>query len=231
MNFELDCKQCTNHNKSIFCNAKDLDFLNKSKISSDYRKGQTIFNEGTTPFGLYCINQGKVKISKPTDDGRELIIRLAKSGDLIGYKALLSGEKYTASAIALDDSSVCFIPKDAFLDILKKDHNLSLKLMSLISSELRKAETKVAQLAHKPVRERLAETLLLLKETFGLKEDEKTLNVELSREEIANIVGTATESIIRTLSEFRKDGIVELNGKNITIVNKNLLITRANLQE
>lgn len=228
---ELDCSQCSKKNGSIFCLSKDFEDLNRLKISSDYKRGQTIFNEGTTPFGLYCVNDGKIKISKINDDGRELIIRLAKSGDLIGYKALLSGQKYTASAIALDDCRVCFIPKDAFLDILKRDHELSLGLMGLISSELRKAETKVAQLAQKPVRERLAETLLLLKETFGLKEDGKTINVLLSREEIANIVGTATESIIRNLSEFRKDGIVDLNGQKITILDEQLLISRANLEE
>lgn len=228
---ELDCSKCSKKNGSIFCKSKDFDHLNRLKISSEYKRGQTIFNEGTTPFGLYCVNDGKIKISKQSDDGRELIIRLAKSGDLIGYKALLSGQKYTASAIALDDCRVCFIPKDAFLDILKRDHELSLGLMGLISSELRKAETKVAQLAQKPVRERLAETLLLLKETFGLKEDGKTINVLLSREEIANIVGTATESIIRSLSEFRKDGIVDLEGQKITIINEQLLISRANLQD
>lgn len=231
MGSEFDCRTCSNKNGSVFCKAQNLEDIDQHKISSEYKRGQTIFHEGTTPFGLYCINEGKIKISKIGDDGRELILRLAKSGDLIGYKALLSGQKYTASAIALDDCQVCFIPKDTFLDTLKKDHELSFSLMGLISSELRKAETKVAQLAQKPVRERLAETLLLLKETFGLEKDDKTINVQLSREEIANIVGTATESIIRSLSEFRKDGIVTLDGKKIMIQNEDLLISRANIQD
>ncbi len=231
MSMELDCSKCSQQSSSIFCRIKDIDDLNKVKISSEYKRGQTIFNEGTTPYGLYCVNDGKIKISKQGEDGRELIIRLAKSGDLIGYKALLSSQKYTASAIALDDCQVCFIPKDAFMDILKKNHDLSIGLMGLISLELRKAETKVAQMAQKPVRERLAETLILLKDTFGFEDDGKTINVLLSREEIANIVGTATESIIRCLSEFRKDNIVELDGKKITISDENLLILRANIQQ
>lgn len=231
MSLGLDCEKCSKRNGSIFCKINDMEGLNKSKISSEYKRGQTIFNEGTTPFGLYCVHDGKIKISKQGEDGRELIIRLAKSGDLIGYKALLTSQKYTASAIALDDCQVCFIPKDAFMDLLKKDHDLSIGLMGLISSELRKAETKVAQMAQKPVRERLAETLILLKDTFGFEKDGMTINVQLSREEIANIVGTATESIIRSLSEFRKEGIVELEGKKITIIDKDLLIQRANIQE
>lgn len=229
MSYEIDCSSCAQKNNSVFCKIKHLNIIDDTKLVSDYKKGQTIFNEGTTPFGLYCISEGKIKISKPGEDGREIIIRLAKAGDLIGYKALLSGERYNASAVAIDDSKVCFIPKDSFFDILKKNHNLSLDLMSLISSELRNAETKVAQLAQKPVRERLAEALLLLKETYGFEKDGKTLNVQLSREEIANIVGTATESIIRFLSEFRKDGIVELEGKKIIIVDKEKLVARANI--
>src|SRR5690554_2712838 len=194
---KLDCRECSKRHNSVFCSAKHIDDLSGSKITSVYKKGQTIFNEGTYPFGLYCINTGKIKISRNGDDGREIIIRLAKAGDLIGYKALLSGQKYTASAVALDDCTVCFIPKDSFINLLKSDADLSLGIMNLISTELRKAETKVAHLAQKPVRERLAETLLFLKETYGVESDDKTLSVQLSREEIANIVGTATESIIR----------------------------------
>jgi len=228
---KLDCRECSKRHNSVFCSAKHIDDLSGSKITSVYKKGQTIFNEGTYPFGLYCINAGKIKISRNGDDGREIIIRLAKAGDLIGYKALLSGQKYTASAVALDDCTVCFIPKDSFINLLKSDADLSLGIMNLISTELRKAETKVAHLAQKPVRERLAETLLFLKETYGVESDDKTLSVQLSREEIANIVGTATESIIRCLSELRKEGIVELEGKKITIIDKGLLIQRANIQE
>lgn len=226
-----NCAYCSRENNSIFCDAKNqhLDEVNQSKINSDYKKGQFIFNEGAYPHGLYCINSGKVKLSQRGDEGREAIVRLAKPGNIIGYKALLGGNRYTASAIALEDCSVCFIPKDVFFSVLKKDPDLSFSLLSLLSSELHNAETKIVQLAQKPVRERLAEAILFLKETYGLEEDGSTLNVQLSREEIANIVGTATESTIRLLSEFKKDGILDLVGKKIVLLNQAKLVKTANI--
>lgn len=228
-----DCQHCSKRFSSVFCKAENdsIAAINDQKICSQYKKGQVIFNENGHPFGLYCINSGKIKISRNGDDGREIIVRLAKAGDIIGYKSLLSAQRYTASAVALDECSVCFIPKDLFLTVLKKDANLSLELMSLLSAELSKAETKLAHLAQKPVRERVAETLLFIKETYGLEEDGSTLNVQLSRDEIANIVGTATESTIRLLSEFKKDGIIELVGKKIRVLDNAKLIRTANLQD
>jgi CRP/FNR family transcriptional regulator len=214
--------------KAEKCNLEEIE---AAKVCTTYKKGEYVFHEGTYPFGIYCVNTGKIKLSHSGDDGREQIVRLAKPGDIIGYKALLSAERYTASAIALDDSSVCFIPKDLFISVLQKDANLSFEMMRIIASELRKAETKITHLAQKPVRERLAETLLFIKETYGVEGDGLTLNVRLSREEIANLVGTATESAIRLLSEFKKDGLIELQGKKIRLLNQEELTRTANLQD
>lgn len=225
------CTFCSRKNSSFFCNAKsqNIDEINDKKINSIFKKGQIIFNEGGYAHGLFCINTGKIKLTQTGDEGREAIVRLAKDGDIIGYKALLSNDRYTASATALEDSSVCFIPKDTFFSVLKNDPDLSFSLMSLLSGELRNAETKIVQLAQKPVRERLAEALLFLKETYGLEEDGSTLGIQLSREEIANIVGTATESTIRLLSDFKKEGLVELTGKKIRFLNRDKLIRVANI--
>lgn len=227
------CAHCKHRNNSVFCNTskENLEFMNTDKVCTTYKKGQVIFHEGTRAYGLYCISAGKIKISKNGDDGKEHIYRLAKPGDLIGYKALLSDSKYSASAIVLEETTVCFIPKERFLNVLSKDTNLSLDFMKLMSQELGRAEQKVAHLAQKPVRERLAEALLFVKETYGFDEDGKTLNVRLTRDEIANIVGTATESAIRLLSEFKRDGIIDLNGKNISVLDYNKLIKTANLQD
>lgn len=228
-----DCAHCSKRFSSVFCKAdhQSVGAINNNKVCSSYKKGQLIFHEGTYAYGLYCINKGKIKVSRTGDEGREVILRLAKPGDIMGYKALLTNDKYTASAIALEDCSVCFIPKELFLGVLKTDSNLSIELMRMLSDELGKAETKLTHLAQKPVRERLAETLLFIKETYGLEQDNLTINAKLSREEIANIVGTATESAIRLLSEFKKDGIIELEGKRIRIVNQDKLIQTANLQD
>jgi CRP-like cAMP-binding protein len=228
-----DCVHCSKRFSSVFCRAEieNLQSINDSKVCSSYKKGQIIFHEGSYAFGLFCINNGKIKVSRNGDDGREAILRLAKPGDILGYKALLTNEKYTASAVALDDCNVCFIPKELFLKVLKSDSSLSIELMRLLSTELGKVETKMTHLAQKPVRERLAETLLFIKETYGFEDDEQTINATLSREEIANIVGTATESAIRLLSEFKKDNIIELDGKKIKIINLEKLIRTANLQD
>jgi CRP/FNR family transcriptional regulator len=162
------------------------------------------------------------------DEGKEQIVRLAKSGDIVGYKALLSGDRYSATATALEDCNVCFIPREIFLVILQKDAALSFEMMKVLSDELKKAEEKITHLAQKPVRERVAETILFLKETYGLYADNH-VNVSLTREEIANLVGTATETAIRLLSEFNKDHIIELSGKKIKILDQNKLIKTANL--
>jgi CRP/FNR family transcriptional regulator, polysaccharide utilization system transcription regulator len=229
----LDCQQCSHHLTSVLCSAKDenLTEVNNYKVCNFYRKGQVIFNEGSYPFGVYCINSGKIKLSHLGDDGKEQIIRLLKGGDVIGYRALLSGDRYSASAIALEDANVCFVPKDLFIGILKKDAGISFEMMKLLSNELHRAEVKLTHLAQKPVRERLAETLLFIKETYGCEPDGTTLNVRLSREEIANLVGTATESTIRLLSEFKKDGMIDLEGKKIKITNSRQLLRTANLQD
>ena len=227
------CQHCKDRFTSIFCKAeqKHLELIDNAKECSVYRKGQIVFHEGAYPFGVYCINDGKIKLSHSGDDGREQIVRLVKAGDIMGYKALLSNERYTATATALEDSSICFIPKDLFLNILQKDASLSFEMMRILSSELRKAELKITHLAQKPVRERLAETLLFIKETYGLEADGHTLSVRLSREEIANLVGTATESAIRLLSEFRKDGMIELEGKKIRLLDLSEIVRTANLQD
>ncbi|MCB0700656.1 MAG: Crp/Fnr family transcriptional regulator [Chitinophagaceae bacterium] len=194
-----------------------------------FKKGQVIFNEGGHPLGLFCINDGKVKLEHSGIDGKEQIVRMAKGGDVLGYRALLSSERYNATAVALDDTDVCFIPKEPFFDVLKTNPRLSLDIIKMLSTELRKAEDTITDLAQKPVRERMAEALLFLKETYGYEEDGATINVVLSREDIANLVGTATETAIRLLSEFKKDGMVESVGKKLKITDSEKLIKTANI--
>jgi CRP-like cAMP-binding protein len=228
----IDCKHCSNRFNSVFCKIENDRMLEieKTKICSVYKKNEYIFKEGSYASGVFCINGGKVKVSMLGDEGKEQIVRLAKPGDIIGYKALLSAGKYSASAIAIEDCNVCFIPKEIFTEILKKDAVLSFEMMKILSDELRKAEEKITHLAQKPVRERMAETILFLKETYGT-DVEENINVSLSREEIANIVGTATETAIRLLSEFNKDNMIELSGKKIKILNTNKLTKIANLYD
>lgn len=205
--------------------------MDYKKNCTSYKKGQQIFHENTYPFGLYCISSGKIKIARTGDEGKEQIIRLAKAGDILGYRALLSGDKYSCYAEAIEDSALCFIPKDEFLNLVNKNANVSIGLMKLLSEDLKVAQQKITDLAQKPVRERLAEALLVLKETYGFEGDDATLNVVLSREELANIIGTATETTIRLISEFKNDGIIELNGKKIKIIQIGKLTKIANIHD
>lgn len=208
-----------------------MEVINTQKVCTPYKKGEYIFKEGTRPYGVFCVNIGKIKLSKLGDDGKEQIIRLVKLGDPLGYRALLSGDLYNSSAIALEDSGVCFIPKELFLGILQKDSSLSLEMMKLLSDDLRKAELQITHLAQKPVRERVAEALLFIKETYGLEKDDQTIAVQITREDLANIVGTATETAIRLLSEMNRDKIINLEGKRIKILNMQKLIRTANLSD
>jgi CRP/FNR family transcriptional regulator, polysaccharide utilization system transcription regulator len=229
----IHCANCDKRGSSVFCcmHGENLDEISDSKTCSIYRKGQVLFNEGGHPFGVYCVNKGKIKVSIIGDEGKEQIVRLAKDGDVLGYRSMLASERYNATATALEDSQVCFIPKDIFLGALKKDSSLSIEIMKLLSTQLKEAEIKLTHLAQKPVRERLAETLLFLKETYGFEPNTEILSVQLSREEIANLVGTATETAIRLLSELNKERIIELVGKKIRITNLKALLRTANLND
>jgi CRP-like cAMP-binding protein len=225
------CKHCADRYSNVFCKAKcdSMEAIEQEKICTSYKKGEAIFKEGARPFGIYCLNSGKIKLVKTGDDGREHIVRLVRPGDPLGYRSLLSGDRYNASAVAIEDCHVCFIPKELFLSILSSDHNLSLEMMRLLSSDLAKAEEHMTHLAQKPVRERVAEALLFIKETYGFEEDNATINACFSREDIANIVGTATETVIRLLSELNKEDVIRLSGKKIIVLNMEKLIKIANI--
>jgi CRP/FNR family transcriptional regulator len=222
----IDCQNCTARKASVFCELKGdhLQDLNQSKSCGIYKKSSVVFNEGQRPLGLFCVNEGKIKVYQTGSEGKEQIVRLAKEGDILGYRALLSGETYSCSAEAIDDSKVCFISKDSFFRILNSDGSLSFEMMKLLSQDLRKAEHRITDLAQKPVRERMAEALLFVKETYGFEDDGVTINAVLSREDLANIVGTATETAIRLLSDFRSEKLLAQRGKKIQILDLNRLV-------
>ena len=229
--FEMPhCETCGSRHKSVFCGVsnKEVQEIDSSKGCNIYDKGQIIFHEGNRTNGIYCVNKGKIKLFQLGSEGKEQIIRFAKEGDVIGYRALLSEEPLSASAEAIEEASVCFIPKTQVLKMITENSNFNFKLLKALSHELGEAAKVITDLAQKPVRERLAETLLMLKDTFELDE-EKAIQVRLSREELANIVGTATESVIRLLSEFKKEELIALDGRNIKLLNIPGLTRTANI--
>jgi CRP-like cAMP-binding protein len=236
MNVKLEspsCASCLSRLNNVFSTLTDDQLANLSveKSCNFYKKGQLVFFEGNRPTGLYCVNKGKVKIYQIGIEGKEQIIRLAKDGDILGYRSLISGELYTASASVIEDATICFIPKKTFFDLLQSNSELSTRMMKLLSNDLKSAEKRITALAQKPVRERLAETIIMLKEFYGVDKENSAIKANLSREDIANIVGTATETAIRVLSEFKNEKIIELKGKKIHIINSEALMRAANIYD
>lgn len=225
-----DCQNCTCKPNILFkeLTNEDIAVLSMNKTCRRYKKGQNLFFEGQHPSGLYCIHQGKIKLYKTSYEGREQIVRLCKAGEVLGYRALISDKPYAASASTLEESLVCQIPRDEFFKQIEKNPKVALSLIRTLSQELRNAEDRMMNLAQKSVRERLAETLIILKETYGLDE-ESVLSITLSREDLANIVGTATETVIRLLAEFKKEELIDTKGKRIKLKDEKGLLRAGNV--
>jgi len=214
-------RQCVNCDiRQLNCFAKltddDVKFMNSSKTTTLYAKGQVIFHEGRKPAGIYCLNEGKIKIYRIGPDGKEQIVRFVTPGELFGLRSLIGCCTYSTIATTLEDSIICFIPKKVFLRITIRHPEISHCFMVELSHLLEDMENKLISLAQKPVRERLAETLLALNSIFNKNGDSFSIN--LSRSDLANIVGTATETVIRLLSEFKDEQLIQINGRRINIL-------------
>lgn len=214
----LSCQMCKHRGDSAFHNlsSADLDKISHLKSCVSFKKGQVIMSEGSRPQGVYCVHSGKLKVYKIGTEGKEQITRFATNGDLIGYRSILSDEPISASISALEDTHACYIPKSSFFEVIEQNPKFSLNVLKLSCHELGEAGKMIASLAQKTVRERLAEILLILRATFG-EDEEGYLDIKLTREEIANMVGTATESAIRLLSDLKGEGLIETKGKRIKL--------------
>ncbi|MCX6300929.1 MAG: Crp/Fnr family transcriptional regulator [Bacteroidia bacterium] len=215
------CDKCSMETGAIFrhLTRDEVDMINFEKEFRQYKRGEILYNEGNRISGFYCVNKGIIKVFKTGFDGKEQIIRFAKPGDIIAYRSVLSNESACTSAKVIEDCQVCFIPSEILIKLVKTNSSFAHELLKLACHELGEANSFITDIAQKTVRERLAEIIILLVNDFGLDE-QNFLQISLTREELANIVGTATESVIRLLSEFKSDKLVELNGRKIRILNK-----------
>jgi len=195
-------------------NDTEIGKLNYDKNCQLYKKGSVVYREGTRLTGFYCVTRGILKIYKTGIDGKEQIIRFVKGGDIIAFRSLLSQELACTTAKVIDDAVLCHVPYPTLLFMLQNNWKFSHWMIQILCRELREANDYITDIAQKTVRERLAEVLLLLKDSFDVDEN-NTLQIALTREELANMVGTATESVIRLLSEFKQDGLIELKGRKI----------------
>ena len=218
------CEQCIVREFSSLktLTKEELLTLSDCKTSHIIKKGDAIFEEGENVNGIYCIKEGVCKLTKLSANGKDHIVKLVTRGELLGQRSMISDEPVNLSAIALEDMQVCFIPKTEVMEYFDKNNQFSLSVMKSICGDLKDADDHLVNLAQKTVKERLAKTLLYLHDTFGKKED-GSLKVVLSRDELANMIGTATESCIRLLSDFNKLGLIELNGKKIVLKDINTL--------
>lgn len=226
----ISCSACSARFNSIFKELKsdELEQLEQGKSCKQYDKGEVIFNEGAYPRGLFCIQSGKIKLSQVGADGKEQIVHLAHDGDIMGYRAILGEDTYSCSAMALEESKVCFIPKPDFNNLIEKNSKLTLQIVHLLSDELKQAERKITSTAQQPVKNRLAHSLLALKKNYGVETDNKTINISIKRKELANLAGTTRETATRLLYEMQEQKLIELSGKKIKILDEQLLNIMAN---
>ncbi|SMC36037.1 Crp/Fnr family transcriptional regulator [Moheibacter sediminis] len=210
---------------TLFENPEILKYFSKEELAElshekkiiSFKKGDLLIEEGATPKGIYYIDKGTAKMFKLGFNGKEQILRFIKTGDILGYRSILSKQPYGASATAMEDTEVCFIPEKFFIKVLEHHPKLSFDILRRISEDLGESAQTITFLAQKTVRERLAEVLLLLEKKLGVDKD-GFIKISLTREEMANLIGTATESAIRLISEFKTDNLIEVEGRKIKIL-------------
>jgi len=197
--------------------------LKENSAVSSYKKGEIVYKEGDKPTGLIFLAKGKVKIFKEGVGGREQIVRMAKPNGFIGFRALFAKQNYLATAEAIEQSEIFTIEKKCLFDTLENNGKFAMKIIQFLASELGFSNTRTVTLTQKHIRGRLAESLLFLRDTYGFEDDQTTLKVYLSREDLANLSNMTTSNAIRTLSAFAQEEVIELKGRKIKIADSEML--------
>ena len=214
-----NCQQCITRQFNALdkLSKSQLKHISDNKSETKFEKGEVVFSEGANLNGIYCIKSGNGKLSKLSSNGKDQIVRFVKAGELLGYRSVIADKAAGLTVTAINDMQACFISKDEIFQMLKTNPDFSLDIFRTACNDLNEANSSLTDMAQKSVKERLASTILFLNETFGVDID-GNIDVQLSREEIANVIGTATESCIRLLSEFKKDKLVLLKGKRVKVL-------------
>lgn len=186
------------------------------------KKKQYLFSEGSYPHALYFLNKGSIKGYKRNDEGREYITNLYKAGDFIGYLDLIEEQQYRESAVAMEDSEVIVVPRDDFFTLLHKNRDVAAKFIKILSDNLAEKEARLIRLAYNSVRKRVSEALLLVEKQYK-KDGDENFTLNISREDLANIVGASTETVIRTLSDFKDEKLIDITAGKISIIDSEKL--------
>ncbi|MBN1950846.1 MAG: Crp/Fnr family transcriptional regulator [Bacteroidales bacterium] len=207
---------------------EQLDYLPLDQDPDRYKRGAIVYEEGSRISGFFVVCKGVIKIYKTGFDGKDQIIRFAKPGDVMGFRSTITGELACTTTKSIEDSEIVYISGEMVKSLVMSNGDFAMDLLQIACNELGEANDYITDIAQKTVRERLAEVLIQLKMTFNL-DAANYLQISLTREELASIVGTATESVIRLLSEFKQDKLIELQGRRIRILNEAKLIKISNM--
>ena len=215
------CLYCLEHIEQILSGLHQLRPIDSDSriIYKRYNKGDVLFFEGGTPRGVFYLHSGLIKIIKYGIEGKEQIIEIAKAGDLVGFRAMLSDKTYNVDAEMLEEACIGYIQKSDFLKEINTNEKLRNTVIRVLSKELQDRADLLTTMAQKTVRQRTALALILLDDIY------KGAPINLSRDDLANFVGTATETVIRLLREFKKDAVIETKGRKITIIEKDHLMS------
>lgn len=205
-------------------NQDQRELVFKTSRTIHFKKNQIIYKEGETSTGLYFITSGKVKIYKEGVGGRNQIVRLIRTNYFFGYRALFAKEPFITSSLAIENCTLIFVPKETLFECLKTNNNVALYFIKTLAIDLGQSNQQTVSLTQKHIRGRLAEALIFLKNTYGIEEDGATLNIYMSREDLANLSNMTTSNAIRTLSNFSQEKIIAVDGRKVKIIDEDQLI-------
>lgn len=229
---KVDCSQCDNRDKSIFCQLEQesLNTVSEHKIMNAFKRGQVLFHEGNPAFGVYCISEGKVKLTKTSENGKETMLRIAGPGDLIGFQHIVQNGVNDVTATALEETKICFLDRTFLQNLVKQENSCAMELLAHVAQDMAALQDRVNGFQSKNVRERVAYMLIDLAERYGSDSKEgRRLGIQLSREEMASMLGVATETLIREISQLREEGVIDQDGKTLILVDTKSLRLSAGL--
>jgi len=218
-NEKISCSSCLNSNCFVlqFCSPEWIKAIDKQKYQTLYTKGQNIIHEGSPVLGIFFIQKGKTKVLSTGLTGRQQIVRFANDGHILGHRGV-GNDVYPISVVAMEDSIVCFIENSVLHEVFMNNPEFTYGLMMFYSRELRKMEDRMKNLAQMNIREKIAESLLLIYEIFGVN-NLKELDIQFTREDIANVAGTTAEQVVRQFTDFEEEKLIAKSGRKIALLN------------
>ncbi|WP_397446215.1 Crp/Fnr family transcriptional regulator [Polaribacter sp. R77954] len=216
---ERRCENCIvrQFNNLRALSKEELKLVSDAKVTKRIKKGDTIFEEGEKLNGIFCVRDGVSKVSKLSSNGKDQIVKLVTKGEVLGQSSIISEETSKLSATAINNMEVCFIPKEKIATPLQANPKFTMSVLKTMVKDLNESNENILRLSQKNVKQRIAQALLYIKNNYG-EDEEGFLNLNLSREDLANVVGTAVETCIRNISMFKKQGYIKQSKKKIAIV-------------